>query len=878
MTAPDVTLPAAPAAGPHARDAEDVLATLASGRGGLGVAEAKARLARTGPNRIAARPPVSNIALLARQFTSPIVVLLIAAVVLSAALGDTLEAVAIGIVLAVNALIGFVAENRAVRSMEALRRLDLQAARVRRDGEVHRIDADGIVPGDVVLVEAGDRIPADLRIIIASRAAADESALTGESLPVGKADARVSEAAPIHDQTSMLWKGTSLVSGSAEGVAVRTGPATELGRIATLASKAGSDRSPLEVRLAALARQLIWLTLVIAAGLAALGIASGEPFLPMIEAAIALAVAAVPEGLPIVATLALARGMLRMARANAVVRRLGAIETLGATTVILTDKTGTLTENRMAVVRLVTVDDDNGLSGDRPPGPVERRALAVGVLCSNAVAVEGRFQGDPVEVALAEATAGAGLDPDDMRAAEARVLEHPFDPTTRMMATVHRAGAETFAAVKGAPEVVLARATRVATATGDVDMDDRIREHLLALCADLAAEGLRLIALAEAHGERSAAHPFEGLTFLAVAALSDPPRTDIADAIAACHRAGIHVVMVTGDHPATARAIARSDGLSDGPRGASVHARALPEDKLRLAADFQAAGEIVAMTGDGVNDAPALRQADIGVAMGIRGTDVAREAADIVLLDDAFATIVVAIREGRLIFANIRRFCVYLLSCNLGEVLLIALAILAGLPLPLTPLQILLLNIVTDVFPAFALAMGRGDPRALDRPPRPAAEPILGRRQWADVALFGILIGGSALTAFAVALHSVGLPLEEAVTVAFLATAFGQLGHVFNMRGRASGIVANEVTTNLYIWLALAGCTVIVMLALFVPPLGAVLGLVPLDTRGWLVALAGAAAPLVLGQLVLVLSPRPLAGAAPKPPAGAGPSARTPSG
>lgn len=847
-----------------AADPSAVLSDLTvSAEMGLSPDEVEARLLRYGPNRAAEPQAVSDWIILARQFASSVVLLLVAAMILSIALQDWPEAIAIGVVLLINTAIGFVSEQRAIRSMDALRRLDIQRTRVRRAGLVQIVTAESLVPGDIVLIEAGDRVPADMRILSASRLSADESALTGESLPNEKGATSVPPETKLHDRTSMLYKGTSITDGAAEAVVTATGRSTELGRIAALVETAEGSRSPLEERLAVLAHQLVWLTLAIALALFAIGLWSGQPLIQMIQATIALAVAAIPEGLPIVATLALARGMVRMARNNALVRSLGSVETLGATTVILTDKTGTLTENRMAVRQVVTPAGSYAL--DPVAGRIEpidhsgagdtvlTRALEIAALCSNATLSDDdqTATGDPMEVALLRAARLGGVHPNELRAANPRLLEHAFDTVTRMMATIHDDGETTIAAIKGAPESVLAQAAHVLTPQGPEALTPGLRARIEAATTDLARQGYRLIALAENPGESRLADPYSDLTLVAVAALQDPPRQDIPAAIRACHLAGIHVVMVTGDHPATAFAIASSVGLDPDRHGDAVHARVTPSEKLEIVDRFQEAGQIVAMTGDGVNDAPALKKADIGIAMGIRGTDVAREAADIVLLDDAFSTIVTAIREGRVIFANIRRFCVYLLSCNLGEVLLIALALFAGMPLPLLPLQILFLNLVTDVFPALALATGEGDGDVIARPPRPADEPILARRHWVRIAVFGVLIGIAALVAFLVAILEFDASPKAAATIAFLTIGAAQLWHVFNMRDPGSGVFVNHVTRTPLVWAALAGCIVLLLLTVYLPPLRLALDIVPPTREGWLLIGVASLMPLIAGQVVL---------------------------
>ena len=851
----------------HARSPEDVLALTGTAQtAGLGAGEIDVRQARYGKNQVAGRKSVSALRILVRQFASPVVALLAAAMGLSASLGDWAETVAIASVLMINTLIGFIAEFRAVRSMEALRRLDTLVTRVRRDGYILVLPAEDLVPGDIIILEAGDQVPADARLLTVSKLSVDESALTGESVPVGKALAAVTDDAAIHERTSMLFKGTSLTNGPAEAVVTATGRSTELGRIALLVEAGEDSASPLEERLAVLTRQLIWLTLGVTVLIGLLGLWSGQPWRQMVEAAIALAVAAIPEGLPIVGTLALARGMLRMAHSNAVVRTLGAVETLGTASVIMTDKTGTLTENRMTVSFLLTVDGlyevDHGQGRITPckdapaPGTALDHALRVGLLCSNATLdeISGNTTGDPLEVALLEAGRLDGRDCIGHLGRHPRIREFAFDPGLRMMATIHRdddAESRVFAAVKGAPEAVLDHVTSVISAGEEQPFTPALRQKIETEMAALAAEGYRMIALAERYADSDISDPYAGLTLLGIAALRDPPRGDIQTAINACHDAGLRVVMVTGDHPVTASAIARSVGLDKDAFGDDVHARATPENKFDLVAAWQAKGHVVAMTGDGVNDAPALRKADIGVAMGIRGTDVAREASDIVLRDDAFSTIVLAIREGRVIFSNIRQLCVYLLSCNLGEVLLIALALLAGLPLPLLPLQILFLNLVTDVFPAFALAMGEGDASIDKRPPRPADEPILTRVHWGMIMFHGVAISLSVLAAFVFSLFVLEVGAQGAATIAFISIGFAQLWHVFNMRDAHAGLIRNNVVSSRWVWGATLFCLALLLATVFIPALSSVLNMVPPGPDGWLVIVISSLLPLLSGQILL---------------------------
>ncbi|MGE0422241.1 MAG: cation-translocating P-type ATPase [Reyranellaceae bacterium] len=881
-----VTLPEVP----HALTASEVLDKLQVTADGLAEAAVRARRQRFGQNTIASRLPASVLGLLLHQFASPVVYLLGAAAALALYFGELEEGGAIIVVLAINALIGFATELKAARSIEALRTLGGRSARVRREGRVRIVPAIELVPGDIVLLDAGDAVSADLRLIEASHLAADESMLTGESVGVDKVVAPVARDARFGDRLSMLFKGTTVTRGSGAAVVVAIGLATELGRTTQLMLQADAGSSPLERRLARLSGQLVWATLVVAATIAAVGLAGGQdPFL-MVEAAIALAVAAIPEGLPIVATLALTRGMWRMARQNALIERLSAVETLGATTVILTDKTGTLTENRMTVRRLcmpsgeIEVDAASRKSAGTLDLADDRQAallLRIAVLCNDAHLdhADDNGSGDPMEIALLRAGMWANLTRAALLPAHRTVRKHAFDADSKMMATVHESGDGFLVAVKGAPEAVISAATRVIADHGDARLDDSTRAEWLARADHLGHRGLRGLACAMKIDTQADGAPYEGLVLVGLIGLEDPARSDVPHAINECRRAGIRVVMVTGDHAVTARSIGRAVGLLEqagevvdgkmaakvieaGPaalRGVSIFARVSPAEKLALVKAHQAAGDVVAMTGDGVNDAPALRQADIGVAMGLRGTDVAREAAAMVLLDDAFPTIVKAIREGRIIFGNIRRFVTYLLACNLSEVMVVGIAVASTLPLPLLPLQILYLNLVTDVFPAFALAMGDGEANVLTRPPRDPKEPLLGRRQWLVIALHGAALTAGTFAALAAA-GWLALDTRQSVTVAFLALAFAQLWHAFNMRSLRSGLLVNDVTRNAWLWGALLLCGVLLALPPYLPPVADLLHLAPLTGAMWSIVLACSLAPLVVTQAVMLAVGRSRAG------------------
>jgi Ca2+-transporting ATPase len=868
---------------------------------GLSTEEAKRRLKQYGPNRLREAKKKSAWIILANQFKSLIVLLLGAAALLSFAFKDWIEGIAIVVVIGVNTAIGFFMEIRATRSMEALKRLVRISARVRRDGQVREVLAEEIVPGDIVLLEGGDLVPADIRLIEASKLQADESSLTGESVPVSKLIAPIRNEVPLTERSNTIFMGTAITRGSCEGVVAATGMNTELGQISSLVEEVQEEITPLEKRLDQLGQKLIWATLAITALVAIAGILRGKELLLMIQTAIALAVAAIPEGLPIVATIALARGMMRMARRNALVNRLSAVETLGATNVICTDKTGTLTENRMTVTRIVLDSGDVEISGEGLSNKVRfirngvvfdplndyvlRQALEVGVLCNNASLreeVDGTVTavGDPLEVALLIIAAKAGIYRSGLLKISPEVREEAFDPVINMMATFHRENGRYRVAVKGAPESLLEASSSVFGTDGEKEMTQAVRQSWFEKTKELAEEGFRVIALGTKTVDKVEANPYDHLAFLGLVGLLDPPRLDVRQAILQCKEAGIRVVMVTGDYPSTGRNVALAVGLIDKDDKEVIHgkdlknqgrlseeerhrvlkapifARVSPRQKLDLITIHQKNGSIVAMTGDGVNDAPALKKADIGIAMGRRGTQVAREASDIVLKDDAFSAIVHAIEEGRIIFGNIRKFVLYLISCNVSEILIVAIASLAALPLPVLPLQILFLNLVTDVFPALALGVGEGDPQTMKQPPRDSKEPILSSQHWLAIGGYGAMITASVLGALMVALIWLGMDERQAVSVSFLTLAFAQLWHVFNMRDSGSTLLKNDIVRNPFIWGALGLCTVLLLAAVYIPAFAQVLRVVDPGKEGWILIIVMSIMPIVVGQSLKSLSGR----------------------
>ncbi|MGF1513421.1 MAG: cation-translocating P-type ATPase [Elainellaceae cyanobacterium] len=868
---------------------------------GLSKTEVRQRQETYGLNRLAEAAQRSTWQIFVAQFKSPIIALLAVAAILSVAFKEWVEAIAILIAILLNAVIGFGTEIQAVRSMEALKTLSETQAKVRRDGAVHNIPAEQLVPGDILVFEGGDLIAADARVTEASKLQIDESTLTGESVPVSKGVAAIAEEVALADQANFLFKGTAVTRGSGEAVVVAIGMKTELGHISELTAQAKEEVTPLEERLDELGRRLIWITLAIVAVVAVFGVVGGNDLFLMIETAIALAVGAVPEGLPIVATVALARGMRRMAKQNVLINRLSAVETLGATSIICTDKTGTLTENRMTARHLLLAAGRVTVSGEGLYTKGEfrqnesavavgehdalRSLLSVGVLCNNATLPPNQDEdpiGDPMEVALLVLGAKADMRRSALMAQLPEVREVAFDSETKMMATVHRISAapsQYHVAVKGAPEAVLNHCSSVLTPSGVQPLQDHSRWQ--ERDAALAQEGLRTLAFAQKSAGSPDVEPYEDLTLLGTVGLLDPPRQEVSKAIAACHSAGVRVVMVTGDQAITARNVGQAVGLVHRPEQVAagselrpvagldsaerdrlqqvpIFYRVSPEQKLNLIELHQRNGAIVAMTGDGVNDAPALKKADIGVAMGQRGTQVAREAADMVLEDDAFSSIVDAIAQGRAIFRNIRKFTLYLLSGNVGEIMAVAAASLVGAPLPLLPLQILYLNAVNDVFPALALGVGEGSASLMRRPPRSSDEAVLTPRHWWVIGAYGAVIAVVTLIAFGIALGPLGKGSTEAVTISFLTLALGRLWHVFNMRdlvspdakgGLWANIVNNEITRNPYVWGALALCSVVLVSTPYIPGISGVLDLTHPGADGWLVIVIGSLGPVLVGQL-----------------------------
>ena len=859
----------------HVLDHGEVESLLDASPRGLTRAEVGIRLERHGPNQIEEAPPPSLWALLLHQFTSPLIYILLLATLVTLALREYADAVVIGAVLALNAVIGFVQERKAEMSVRALMHLVAPHARVIREGREWDVESRELVPGDLVLLESGGRVPADLRLVSATALLVDESLFTGESVPVSKTTARLDrDDLVVGDRTNMVYAGSVVASGRGRGYVVATGGATELGAIAQQVRTAERAETPLQRRMTRFAHVVGIIVVVAAIAAFALGVARGESVADMFIVAVALAVSAIPEGLPVVFTITLALGVRRMARRNAIIRRLPAVETLGSTTVIGSDKTGTLTENRMTVRKIwaggqtftvhetgpraaEAVQEDGATVEVADEQPLSLTLLA-GVLTNEAGLVlsdEGyETQGDPTEAALLIAAARLGVDPAAARARYAIHAEIPFEPERQYSASVRLRAAEHAVFVKGAPERVLRMSTRLLTAEGPVELD---QARVLEAARELASEGLRVLGMATGVRAPSAApdrlQEPAGLTFVGLQGSMDPPRAGVREAIAGCQESGIRVVMITGDHAATARAIGEQLGIGSRPApvltGAelgemddaalrarvpevAIYARVAPEHKLRVVQALQSHGEVVAVTGDGVNDAPALKAAEIGVAMGKSGTDVAREASDMVLADDNFASIYAAVQEGRITFDNLRKVTFFLVSTGAAEVVAILTTLVVQWPLPFLPAQILWLNLVTNGLQDVALAFEPGEPGVLQRPPRPKDEGVVSRLLWERTLVAGLVMAAGTLLLFLWELKE-SEQIGRAQTVALTTMVLFQMFHVGNSRSERRSVFALSPWSNPFLFVATAAALLVHVAALYLAPTQFLLRVEPLDLGAW---------------------------------------------
>ncbi|MFD2670210.1 calcium-translocating P-type ATPase, SERCA-type [Marinicrinis sediminis] len=872
---------------------------------GLSVAEAQKRLDENGPNVLLEASKVSPITLLLGQFKDFMVLVLLGATLISGLLGEYLDAITIIAIILVNGILGFMQEFRAEKSLRALKELSAPKARVMRDGKMVDIPASELVAGDIIWMESGDRVPADARLFEANGFYAEESALTGESVPVQKQCEPIADRdAPLGDQSNMAFMGTLISRGTGKAVVVATGMDTQMGKIADLIQHTEEMQTPLQHRLEQLGKLLILISIGLTMMVVVAGILHGQPMYGMFLAGVSLAVAAIPEGLPAIVTVALALGVQRMIKRKAIVRKLPSVETLGCASVICSDKTGTLTQNKMTVTHLWAEGKVMEVSGEgyRPHGSIQtegkpvdlrgdqtlRRLMQASVLCNNAELVElfpetkrkkqkkqleseWQVKGDPTEGALIVLAAKAGMTRSSTTGLYERLREFPFDSDRKRMSVVcqHQGGRLVFA--KGAPDVMLDQCQYMMWEGKIMPLTSTMKQKVLAANEAMARSALRVLGLAyrdvkssEQLESESAAE--QGLVFIGLTGMIDPPRKEVRSAIGTCKRAGIKTVMITGDHRTTAEAIAgqlgmipRDGKVMDGKQlsmmneeqldrvveDVYVYARVSPEHKLRIVKALQKKGHIVAMTGDGVNDAPAIKASDIGIAMGITGTDVSKEASSLILSDDNFATIVAAIEEGRGIYENIRKFIRYLLASNVGEILVMFIAMMLGMPLPLVPIMILWVNLVTDGLPAMALGVDSSESDLMEQKPRPARENIFARRLGWKIISRGILIGICTLAAFWLVLQenpNDAAHLMKAQTVAFATLVMAQLIHVFDCRSSRS-IFHRNLFENKYLVAAVLSSVVLLLAVLYLDPLQPVFKTVDLGLREWALVFVFAGIP-----------------------------------
>lgn len=862
-------------------------------REGLSSEEAKKRLEKYGPNVLKEEKAHGPLEIFFEQFKDFIIWVLIGAAVVSGFLKEWIDALAIIAIVILNAVLGFLQEYRAEKSLEALKKLSSPMSKVIRNGRRNLIQSSELVPGDVIELESGDNVPADSRVIwLTSNFTVQESSLTGESNPVMKTSLALDEEdIPLADRANMLYAGTSVTSGKARAVVTESGMKTELGRIAGMIQEIVQEETPLQKKLEQFGKWIVYLCFVLVAIVFFLGILRGGKIIDMFLTAVSLAVAAIPEGLPAVVTIALALGVQRMVKRHALIRKLPSVETLGCATVICSDKTGTLTKNEMTVQAVFAGGALFRVSGIgyEPKGefytgkekidpgnyPDLLSAMVSGVLCNGAELVRSgeayKVVGDPTEGALLTVALKAGIDKGEKEKGYAFIEEIPFDPERKKMTIIRRGeGNKPVAFVKGAPDILLNDCVNIAENGGEKPLSDGDRQNILKVNDDLAGQAMRVLAVARRTIDREpdkyeAGAIEKDLVFLGLIAMIDPPREEVREAIKECNTAGIKTVMITGDHKNTAVAIAKGlgffkedsialtgeelDKLGEGwldkeVARIPVYARVSPEHKLRIVRAWRKHNEVVAMTGDGVNDAPAVKEADIGVAMGITGTDVTKEVSDMVITDDNFASIVSAVEEGRGIYDNIKKFIHYLLSCNAGEVLVMFVSSLAGLPAPLLPIHILWVNLVTDGLPALALGIDPVEPNIMKRPPRPANENVITRKGAFLMLMQGAFIAFCSLLAFTVVLFVEKEGIGRARTAAFVVLACSQLFHSFNCRSMTESLFSIGVFTNMKLVVAASVSFVLQMAVVYVPFLQKVFKTEPLSLFDWFLVVAISSFPL----------------------------------
>ncbi|MFB6468822.1 calcium-translocating P-type ATPase, PMCA-type [Cytobacillus sp. Hz8] len=870
---------------------QEVLAELKSDPvNGLTNQEAETRLATFGKNEFLERKKPTFLRLFFDQINNWLIYILIFAAILSLSVGEISDAIIILIVILLNAMIGILQESKAEKALEELKKMTSPKAIVKRGGVLKEIPSELIVPGDIVIIDAGRYIPADLRLIETVNLKMEESSLTGESVPVDKDASWLSaNDIPIAEQENMAFMSTVSTYGRAIGVVVNTGMNTEIGKIATMLGSFKREQTPLQLKLAELGKILGFGALLISAVIFLIGLIQGRNLLEMFLIAISLSVAAIPEGLPAIVSIVLALGVQRMIKHQAVVRKLPAVETLGAVSVICTDKTGTLTQNKMTVTKILVNNHYSSLSALQPKQTNERLFFEAMVLCNDAVATEEEQSGDPTEIALLLAAKQAGFDKLILDQKFERVHEFPFDSERKMMTTIHRNGSQYVVMVKGALEKIIHLSTYIMQDGQIIELDEINKERIKKQANQMSDEALRVLAIA--YKEIPSSKSFtqdsveQDLVFLGLTGMIDPPREEVKAAITACNAAGIRTVMITGDHPKTALAIAKELGIADPHSEAltglelddfndkelsekvkkvRVFARVSPDHKVKIVKALKKNGDIVSMTGDGVNDAPSLQQADVGVAMGKGGTDVAKGAADIVLTDDNFTTIVKAVEQGRNIYQNIKKSILFLLSCNLGEIVVLFLAILFGWPAPLTAIHILWINLITDTIPAISLGLDPDDPDVMKRRPRSIKESIFANQGGAFTIINGILIGIISLFAFITGLayyshadsffsiHFDQIPINvlvHAQTLTFVTLSVSQLFHAINLRHPKKSMFQVGLFTNKYLLASIFIGVSIQMILVAFPVLNQFFEIVYLTWKDWLFVAVLSILPVLLNEL-----------------------------
>ncbi|TDT51118.1 calcium-transporting P-type ATPase, PMR1-type [Fonticella tunisiensis] len=853
----------------HALSKQEIFEKFKSQENGISREDAQKRLEKYGYNEFKEKKGKSMLERFIDQFKDILIIILLIAAAISFALGERIDSVIILLIVVLNAILGVVQENKAEQSLNALKKMAAPLAHVIRDGKSAEIPAREVVPGDIVVLEAGKYVPADLRLIEASNLKIEESSLTGESVPVDKSDEIIEDVnIPIGDRKNMAFMSSMVTYGRGKGIVVGTGMNTEIGKIADMISNVEEEKTPLQKKLADVGKTLGFAALIICAIIFIVGLLQGREAFHMFMTSVSLAVAAIPEGLPAVVTIVLAVGVQKMIKRNAIIRKLPAVETLGSASVICSDKTGTLTQNKMTVKKIFTI---NGYSDDIADA---KRVLTIANLCNDTQVIEedGNFRtiGDPTETALVDIALSSGIDKRELEKEYVRIDEIPFDSDRKLMTTFNRSSEGIIANIKGAPDILLSRCKYILDGDEIREITAKDVDAIKTANEEMGKTALRVLALGFKNMDKVDKENAErDIVFAGLIGMIDPPREEAKEAVKLCKTAGIKPVMITGDHKITAMAIAKELGILEDESGAisgaelenmsqkeledrvediSVYARVSPEHKVRIVEAWKSKGKVVAMTGDGVNDAPALKMANIGAAMGITGTDVAKSAADMVLTDDNFATIVSAVEEGRTIYSNIKKSINFLISCNIGEILTLFIATIFNLPEPLLPIHILWVNLVTDSLPALALGMEPPEKDVMKRPPRDANEGLFAGGLGLKIALQGIIIGTVTLAAYLYGHYVVG---EEIVarSMAFFTLSFSQLVHAFNIRYEKDSVIFNRMFSNRYMNRAFLISALIQMIVLAAPFTRSIFKVVLLDWTQIGVVVLCSIAPLIVVEI-----------------------------